>query len=135
MLEEAVAGGHDFGAGSEPQFAETVAALVNADLEGEFAFDGFYFEDLEEEFAEFECAVADVGGDGVGGIDEVVVVIADHGDATAGWRDDIVVATEDIDEFGCEGLCFVHAAAVGHGLAAAGLSFREVCFDSECLEN
>ncbi|MEY2724780.1 MAG: hypothetical protein RLZZ458_647 [Planctomycetota bacterium] len=108
---------------------------MDTDLEGELAIDVADFQDLQEEFTEFDGATADVGGNHVGCIDEMIVVIADHGDATAGWRDDIVVAPEDIDEFGCEGLCFVHAAAVGHGLAAAGLSFREVCFDSECLEN
>lgn len=112
-----------------------MAALVNANLEGEFAFYGADIEYLQEEFAEFECAAADMGSGSVGRVDEVIIVIADHGDAAAGGRYDVVVAAKDIDEFGSEGLCFVHATAVGHGLAAAGLGFRKCCVDAEGFEN
>jgi hypothetical protein len=52
-------------------------------------------------------------------------MVPDHGDATAGWGDDVIVGAEELQKAFGEWACLFGAAGVGHRLAAASLACGE----------
>jgi hypothetical protein len=121
---------HLFGGAGEAQFAQAMAAHLESDFEGELTIDfddlgdvGKVLAKLESMFAKmFEARLA---------VKPVIVMVAHHGDATAGGANDIVVLAENLDEPFGQGAGSSVAPGVGHGLSATRLLLRELDTEAE----
>ena len=116
-----------------PEPAQRAAAVMQADaMRKPGPRERIGLQDVVQELDQFEGARANLP-DFVGLFDRVEIV-AHMMNATAGWRDDVVVAGEIAHEQRLGVRAFGIETAVGHRLAAAGLVARIVDIMTEPLE-
>ena len=77
---------------------------MEADLIGKLTFDFLNLQDTCQELAQFHRLLTYRGCTRIVMITQVFIVIANHRNATARRRDNVVVAVKDIDEFFASGL-------------------------------
>ena len=108
---------------------------MQPDLMWKLALDLADFQHFGQELTEFQCAFANSCRTFIVMIAQMIVMIANHRNATARWSDDIIITVEHIDKLLRQRLCFFHATAVGHRLAAACLVSREDDFNAEMFQH
>ena len=127
-------GDHLFGGTGEAEFAQAVAAHLESDFEGEFTIDLGDFGDVGEVLAKLEGVIAKMFEARLA-VKPVIVMVAHHGDATAGGADDVVVLAEDLKEPFGQGAGGSVATGVSHGLAAASLLLWELDFEVQAAQD
>jgi hypothetical protein len=127
-------GDHLFGGAGEAELAQAVAAHLESDLKGKLAIDIDDFGDIGEVLAKLESVVAKMFEARLA-VEPVIVMVAHHGDATAGGANDVVVLAEDLKEPFGQGAGGSVATGVSHGLAAASLLLRELDVEAEAAQD
>jgi len=126
-------GDHLFGGAREAQFAQSVAAHLESDFEGEVTIDFDDLCDVGEELAKLESVLAKMF-EARFAVQPMIVMIAHHGDATPGGADDVIVLAEDLEEpFGQRAGGGV-APGVRHGLPAASLLLGELDVEAQAAQ-
>src|SRR5690606_38482666 len=88
---------HQLGGPTEPQFPQTMTALMHPNLIGEFPFDPLNLQNIDQELTELESLVSQ-GIESRATIQVLVVMMANHRDATSRRRDDVVKRTKDVEK-------------------------------------
>ena len=125
---------HLFGGAGEAEFTQAVAAHLESNFEGKLTIDCDDFGDVGEVLAKLESIVAKMFKTRFA-LKPVIVMVAHHGNATAGGGDDVIVLAEYLEEtFGQRAGGSV-ATGVGHGLAATSLLLGELHVEAEAAED
>jgi len=127
-------GDHLLGGAGEAEFAQAVAAHLDSDFEGKLTIDFHYLGDVGEVLAKLEGVLAKMFEARLA-VKPVIVMIAHHGNATAGGANDVVVLAEDIEEPFGQGAGGSVATGVSHGLAAASLLLWELDVEAEAAQD
>jgi hypothetical protein len=132
----AKAGSDDFARTAQPEFAKSVAALMETDAVGKAPFDSLDLQYIDEKLGEFQDAGPQRGKLALEAMAVEIfgVVLPDHRRATSRGADDVFVGSKDLDEPLGERSRVGDTARIGHRLSAAGLLVGELDLTIEPFE-
>jgi hypothetical protein len=123
-------GDHLLGGAGEAELTQAVAAHLESDFEGEFAINFDHLGDVGKVLAKLESVIAKML-EARFAVKPMIVMVAHHGNATAGGANHVVVLAEDLEEPFGQGAGRSVATGVSHGLAATSLLLRELDTEAE----
>ncbi len=122
----------------DAQLAEGVAAVVIGDdavEPGADILDTGHLEQEARKFPDSRLQPMDLGEQLGIVLEDVRVVVRDHGRARAGGHDDVLAIAEHVEEMPGDSARFIRVAGVEGGLAAAGLGRGEIDLITEVLQH